>query len=148
MRNALELKFLPQAASWVVSTAPFSAHTASVEDLQWSPTEPTVFCSASVDRSLRVWDIRAPPERACQITVPDAHATDVNVISWNRRDTSLIVSGADDGHLKVCDRIIGVPDCGKGSWIFTMPQFVKIFTFSTKKLTTNSSPSREMKVAG
>lgn len=58
-----------------------------------------------MDRSLRVWDVRAPPSKACQITVPDAHATDVNVISWNRKDTSLIVSGADDGHLKVCDLV-------------------------------------------
>lgn len=42
---------------WAVSQA-YSAHSGSVEDLQWSPTEGTVFASASSDRTLRIWDSR------------------------------------------------------------------------------------------
>uniref|UniRef100_A0A8C3HC20 Glutamate-rich WD repeat-containing protein 1 n=1 Tax=Chrysemys picta bellii TaxID=8478 RepID=A0A8C3HC20_CHRPI len=78
--------------TWHVDQRPFTAHTASVEDLQWSPTEATVFASCSADGSIRVWDVRAAPGRAF----------DVNVISWNRHEPFLL-SGGDDGALRVWD---------------------------------------------
>ena len=53
-------------------------HEASVEDIQWSPTEGNVFASCSVDRTIRIWDSRV--HTAPQLTVT-AHASDVNVIS-------------------------------------------------------------------
>lgn len=84
------------------SPRPFTGHTSSVEDLQWSPTEATVFASCSADRSVRVWDTRVKDRRNV-LGINGAHAQDVNVISWNRLTNYLLVSGGDEGELKVWD---------------------------------------------
>lgn len=80
----------------------FLSHTSSVEDLQWSPKEPTVFASCSADKSIRIWDVRVKSKRSV-INVEDAHDQDVNVISWNKTTDYLLLSGGDEGCVKVWD---------------------------------------------
>lgn len=90
----------PSSDSWIVDTNPFVGHNASVEDLQWSPTEADVFASCSVDGSISIWDSRIGKSPAVSIK---AHDTDVNVISWNRLASCMIASGSDDGTFSIRD---------------------------------------------
>lgn len=81
---------------------PFTSHTSSVEDLQWSPSEATIFASCSADQSIRIWDVRLKGRKSVT-GIEDAHESDVNVISWNRRTSYLLLSGGDEGGIKVWD---------------------------------------------
>ncbi|KAI8866870.1 WD40 repeat-like protein [Ramicandelaber brevisporus] len=79
----------------------FKGHEGSVEDLQWSPSENTVFASCSSDKTIRIWDTRSN-SRTPQLSIL-AHNDDVNVISWNNSSSHLIVSGCQDGSFNIWD---------------------------------------------
>lgn len=69
------------ASAFVTEETPFLDHTSSVEDIQFSPSQSSVFASASADMTIKIWDLRT--RNRAQLSVK-AHDTDVNVISWNR----------------------------------------------------------------
>lgn len=79
----------------------FTGHTGSVEELQWSPTEPFVFASGSSDGTVKIWDTRSKarkPKVSIQVS-----STDVNVLSWSHQTPHLLASGHDDGSWAVHD---------------------------------------------
>lgn len=97
----------PVQGGWSVgSETAFSGHSAAAEDVQWKRTgagSQSIFASCSADRSLRVWDVREKGRKKSAVHVPDAHGSDVNVLSWSPCVGELIVTGADDGGFKIWD---------------------------------------------
>ncbi|KND90820.1 Ribosome assembly protein RRB1 [Tolypocladium ophioglossoides CBS 100239] len=86
---------------WVTDNRPFQGHTGSVEEIQWSPSEQSVFASASSDGTIRIWDVRSKSRKPA-LTV-QVSKYDVNVLSWSRQTSHLLASGADDGTWGVWD---------------------------------------------
>ncbi|KAG6730463.1 hypothetical protein I3842_01G081100 [Carya illinoinensis] len=112
--NALIMFFMPEGdcnnciylweptsdATWNVDTKPFIGHAASYI---WSPTEPHVFASCSVDGTIAIWDARLGKSAAASFK---AHNANVSVISWNRLASCMLASGSDDGTFSIHDLIL------------------------------------------
>ncbi|XP_071699364.1 protein HEAT STRESS TOLERANT DWD 1-like [Rutidosis leptorrhynchoides] len=99
-KNNIHLWEPASDSTWNVDSNPFVGHTGSVEDLQWSPTEASVFASSSADKTIAIWDIRVGKLPAASFK---AHNADVNVTSWNRLASCFLVSGSDDGTFSIHD---------------------------------------------
>ncbi|KAH6777929.1 Transducin family protein / WD-40 repeat family protein [Perilla frutescens var. frutescens] len=99
-KNCIHLWEPASDSTWHIDSKPFVGHTASVEDLQWSPTEPDIFASCSVDGSIAIWDTRIGKSPAVSIK---AHKADVNVITWSSLASCMLASGSDDGTFSIRD---------------------------------------------
>lgn len=113
----------PVLGKWEVGATPYTGHTSSVEDIQWSPTERDVFMSCSADQTVCVWDVRQRAKPALRVKTHDA---DVNVMSWNRLANCMVATGADDGSLRIWDL---------RNFSETNPQFIANFTFHRDAVT-------------
>lgn len=88
-------------SKWVTEKNPYQANDASIEDIQWSKSEKTVFATAGTDGYVRIWDTRSKKHKPALSVV--ASQSDVNVISWCDRIDYLLASGHDDGTWGVWD---------------------------------------------
>ena len=111
---------------WVTDNRPFKGHTGSVEEIQWSPSEQSVFASASSDGTIRIWDVRSKSRNpAISMQVSNV---DVNVMSWSKQTSHLLSSGADDGTW-------GVWDLRQWKTSSDKPQPVASFDFHKEQIT-------------
>lgn len=108
---------------------PFTSHTSSVEDIQWSPSEPTVFASCSADCSVQIWDVRTKGRKSV-VGIVSAHESDVNVISWNRLTSYLLISGGDEGGIKAWD-LRNIAKSGYCLFLKVIPKNLLIDPFSS-----------------
>ncbi|KAL9643950.1 hypothetical protein ABK040_005419 [Willaertia magna] len=96
---------------------PFVGHYGSVEDIQFSPNEQTVFSTCSCDKTVKFWDVRRKNRKSALGF--QASDTDVNVISWNPTTTYLIASGDDNGIIRVWD----IRNCSDSTPLEPVAQF-------------------------
>ncbi|KAL1302331.1 hypothetical protein AAFC00_002741 [Neodothiora populina] len=102
-----------EGGGFVTDTNPFTGHTSSVEELQWSPSERNVFASASADGTVKIWDARSKSRKAA-VSVQVSN-TDVNVLSWSKQTSHLLASGHEDGEWAVWDLRQWKPTTGTAS---------------------------------
>jgi len=76
-------------------------HKASIEDIQWSPSQAQVLATCSVDQTIKLWDLRATKLKP-QMSFK-ASDCDINVISWNTTSKFLLASGDDKGEFRIWD---------------------------------------------
>ncbi|KNH08702.1 transducin family protein / WD-40 repeat family protein [Perkinsela sp. CCAP 1560/4] len=77
----------------------------SVQDIQLSPTEPSVFIAGGGDGNMSVFDTRSGMKPQLRWNSSHPSKVDVNAIAWNPTPSSgqFICTGSDDGVLKVWD---------------------------------------------
>lgn len=123
----------PSGYVWSTKTAPFTGHTSSIEDLSFSPSEATVFASASADGTVRIWDTRSKSRKpALSVSVS---TTDVNVLAWSTLTPHLLASGHDDGSWAVWDLRTWKPHASGGHVPITPGQAVASYTFHSEQIT-------------
>ncbi|CAI5757214.1 unnamed protein product [Candida verbasci] len=88
-------------SNWTTDKTPFFASNSSIEDIQWSPNENTVFASGGTDGYIRIWDTRSKKHKPA-LSV-SASSSDINVLSWCNKINHLLASGHDDGSWSVWD---------------------------------------------
>mmetsp|Transcript_35240 Transcript_35240/g.85289 ORF Transcript_35240/g.85289 Transcript_35240/m.85289 type:complete len:399 (+) Transcript_35240:148-1344(+) len=78
----------------------FQEHKADAMFLALRPQDPSTFVSCSVDRTIKVWDVRAPKMSQKTFT---GHNGDINAVDFMPSDNNVFSSCSEDGTVRVWD---------------------------------------------
>jgi guanine nucleotide-binding protein G(I)/G(S)/G(T) subunit beta-1 len=78
----------------------FAEHEADAMFLSLRPNDPNVFVSCSVDKTIKVWDIRTPKKSTQTFT---GHMGDVNGVDFMPADGNTFATCSEDGTARVWD---------------------------------------------
>ncbi|KAJ3277644.1 WD repeat-containing protein 12 [Borealophlyctis nickersoniae] len=96
--NALRL-WDPRAQEGLVVKLKLTSHTNWASSASWSPSSLYTLASGSYDSTLKVWDIRSPSTPL--YSIQGANEKDQKVLSVDWTEGGLILSGGEDGVLRV-----------------------------------------------
>ncbi|CAI7755644.1 unnamed protein product [Closterium sp. NIES-54] len=80
----------------------FTGHRATVEDVQFSPSDARLFCSVGDDYCLLLWDTRHGTTPVNK--VERAHNADLHCVDWSRLDDNYVLTGSADHSVRLFDR--------------------------------------------
>lgn len=78
----------------------FAEHQADAMFMSLRPNDPNVFVSCSVDKTIKVWDIRDSKQSSQTLT---GHLADVNCVDFMPSDSNCFGSCSEDGTVRVWD---------------------------------------------
>ncbi|XP_011046680.1 PREDICTED: WD-40 repeat-containing protein MSI2-like [Populus euphratica] len=88
-----------------------SSHTEEVFQVEWDPNHETVLASSADDRRLNIWDLNRIGEEQLELDADDGppellfshggHKAKISDFSWNKNESWVISSVADDNTLQV-----------------------------------------------
>jgi guanine nucleotide-binding protein G(I)/G(S)/G(T) subunit beta-1 len=81
------------------STLSFMEHTGDVMFVSLNKENKSLFCSGSVDATVKIWDVRASEKYVGNFAY---HMADVNTVQWFA-DMQAVLSGSDDGSVRLFD---------------------------------------------
>lgn len=79
----------------------YLGHTDYVEDVEYSPLIETLFGSVGDDQKLMIWDTRV--NKNAPIFNIHAHQAEINCLSWNPKQSNLILTGSSDKSISLWD---------------------------------------------
>ena len=105
----------------IEALATYEGHTDVVNDVAWHPLQQHTFGSVGDDRVVALWDARCSgggggSSGGPATKIADAHAADINCISFNPFEENYFVTGASDGNIHLWDaRKLGGAAGGQGT---------------------------------
>ena len=90
-----------EGSTTIAATGVYKGHAAHVEDVAWHCSHPHLFASASDDKHVMLWDMRAKPVVPVQATSP--HVAEINCLAFNPFTPNLLLTGSADQTLALLD---------------------------------------------